>query len=360
MTNKNSSDDFIIKPLSPDFDIRMMRQLIAQWRVAGLTDSQIVKMQLLYFGEPAWMSLDKMYDCTRFNQIAEGMRFHCRNDFVELLLKCRGFGRIWKNETDGHTSKNLLAFYSPLWHKPNEEEMEQQDEEANMQDLQKQVEAGGCYNLTKDIYYKKKNIQKKNDHYLSNTHQLAPLNARAAAERERIVDQAARELISGIALNDDAYTQIVKPVNEKTQQLMPELYTNPKESHPTNLATRCFFNSYVYPYLMRHGEKLMKISTLEGRCCWLRNLMRLDFMQKNILLAVDETRQQLRLHAEELRRQHRPLSPYEYQDQASGQRFYDFIDPKDGSQKTEPIPRDAEKRPSATARWNKFTKEWKL
>lgn len=49
MTNKNSSDDFIIKPLSPDFDIRMMRQLIAQWRVAGLTDSQIVKMQLLYF-----------------------------------------------------------------------------------------------------------------------------------------------------------------------------------------------------------------------------------------------------------------------------------------------------------------------
>lgn len=368
MTNNHSNDDFIIKPLCPDFDIRMMRQLIAQWRVAGLTDSQIVKMQLLYFGEPAWMNLDKMYDCTRFIHIVKGMRFRTTTDFLEVLLKCKGFGCIWKNDQAEHTANNLLAFYSPLWHEMKEEHMkegcEHGEEEAALQKSDR-------YIPTNDIFNKKKNIQKKNISYISGRYDAMDgrsnaaagcqaLNARTAAERERIVDRAARELISGIALNDDAYTQIVKPIHEKTQQLMPELYTNPEEAHPANLATRCFFNSYVYPYLMQHGEKLMKITTLEGRCCWLRNLMQLDFMQKNILLAVDETRQQLKLHAEELRRQHRPLSPYEYQDQASGQRFYDFIDPKDGTQKTEPIPPDAEKRPSATARWNKFAKEWKL
>ena len=367
MTNKTLNDDFIIKPLSTDFDIRMMRQLIAQWRVAGLTDSQIVKMQLLYFGEPAWMNLDKMYDCTRFIHIVKGMRFRTTTDFLEVLLKCKGFGCIWKNDQAEHTANNLLAFYSPLWHELKEEDTkegcEHSGEEAALQKSDR-------YIPTNDIFNKKKNIQKKNISYINGRYDAMdgrsnaaagcqPLNARAAAERERIVDLAARELLSNIALNDDAYTLIVKPIQEKTQQLLPQLYNEPEESHPTNMATRCFFFSYVYPYLTQHGEKMMKIPTLEGRCSWLRNLIQLDFMQKNIQRAVNDTHQYLRLHAEEMRRQNRPISPHEYQDQASGQRFYDYTDPKDGSLKTEAIPQDAEERPSATARWNKFAHAWK-
>lgn len=360
MTKDTFNDDFIIKPISNSFDIIEMRQLIGQWRHAGLSDSHITKMQLLFFGEPAWMNLDKMYDSTRFQEMALGLKFHCRNDFLKVLIRCKGFGKIWQDDKQPHTPKNLMAFYTPLWHVPRGEEMDQQQEENGSE-----MQNGVCYIIDQDMINKKKNNKKKNISYYVSTHQNASADPQQSspapqpnAERERLVLQAAKDLLLGIAQNDDAYTQIVKPINELTERLIPDLYTNPEDPHPMNDATRLFFNQYVYPYLVKHGSKMMRITTIQGRVCWIRNLLQFKFMQQNIQRAVNDTRQYLALHAEEKRRQYRPLSPHEYQDRKTGERFYDFTDPKDQSLKTEPIPQEAEKRPSATARWNKFSKKW--
>ena len=64
MTNNTTSNasDFTIKPLTTSIDIITERQLLASWARAGLSDSQILKMLKLYFGEPAWMSMSKIYD----------------------------------------------------------------------------------------------------------------------------------------------------------------------------------------------------------------------------------------------------------------------------------------------------------
>ena len=61
MTNNTTSyaSDFTIKPLTTSVDIITERQLLASWARAGLSDSQILKMLKLYFGEPAWMNTDK-------------------------------------------------------------------------------------------------------------------------------------------------------------------------------------------------------------------------------------------------------------------------------------------------------------
>lgn len=137
MKNNTTSNDnrYTIQPLTTSIDIETERKLIASWHTSRLTDTQIRKMLMLYFGVPEWMNQQKLYDCNRFSQIATGLRFRSRQEFVELLLRCAGFGFIWKNKEKPHTGKNLLAFYTPIWHVCDEKDMvNEQDSDENLQD----------------------------------------------------------------------------------------------------------------------------------------------------------------------------------------------------------------------------------
>lgn len=347
MKNNTTSNDnrYTIQPLTTSIDIETERKLIASWHTSGLSDVQIRKMLMLYFGEPAWMNLQKLYDCNRFSQIATGLRFRSRQEFVELLLRCAGFGFIWKNKEKPHTDKNLLAFYTPIWHICDEKDMvNEQDSDENLQD--------NLGYINNNIYIIKKNNKKKNISKYVSPSQLAN-----SPEHEKKVEAAAKELIHFIGTDPDAYAKVVKPVNEITQKANPDLFTNPGDACPSNMATNIFFNNYLYPYLLTHSERMMKIQNILGRSCWLANLIKYDFMQKNIMRAVNDATKYLKLHAAEMMRQYRPISNFEYQDKASKQRFYD-TPRSDGTQEQHRIPQDAAPRPSGNAAWNKFSHTW--
>ena len=336
---------YTIQPLTTCIDINTERKLIASWHTSGLSDVQIRKMLMLYFGEPAWMNLQKLYDCNRFSQIATGLRFRSRQEFVELLLRCAGFGFIWKNKEEPHTGKNLLAFYTPIWHVCDETDMvNEQDSGENLQD--------NLGYINNNIYIIKKNNKKKNISKYVSPSQLAN-----SPEHKKKVEAAAKELIHFIGTDPDAYAKVVKPVNEITQKTNPDLFTNPGDACPSNMATNIFFNNYLYPYLLTHSERMMKIQDILGRSCWLANLIKYDFMQKNIMRAVNDATKYLKLHAAEMMRQYRPISNFEYQDKASKQRFYDTTR-SDGTQEQHRIPQDAAPRPSGNAAWNKFSHTW--
>ena len=347
MKNNTTSNDtcYTIQPLTTCIDIKTERKLIASWHTSGLSDVQIRKMLMLYFGEPAWMNLQKLYDCNRFSQIATGLRFRSRQEFVELLLRCAGFGFIWKNKEKPHTGKNLLAFYTPIWHVSDEKDMvNEQDSDENLQD--------NLGYINNNIYIIKKNNKKKNiSKYVS------PSYLANSPEHKKKVEAAAKELIHFIGTDPDAYAKVVKPVNEITQKANPDLFTNPGDACPSNMATNIFFNNYLYPYLLTHSERMMKIQDILGRSCWLANLIKYDFMQKNIMRAVNDATKYLKQHAAEMMRQYRPISNFEYQDKASKQRFYD-TPRSDGTQEQHRIPPDAAPRPSANATWNKFSHTW--
>ena len=347
MKNNTTSNDtcYTIQPLTTCIDIKTERRLIASWHTSGLSDVQIRKMLMLYFGEPAWMNLQKLYDCNRFSQIATGLRFRSRQEFVELLLRCAGFGFIWKNKEEPHTGKNLLAFYTPIWHVCDEKDMvNEQNSDENLQD--------NLGYINNNIYIIKKNNKKKNiSKYVS------PSYLANSPELKKEVEAAAKELIHYIGTNPDAYAKVVKPVNDITQKANPDLFTNPGDACPSNMATNIFFNKYLYPYLLTHSERLMKIQSILGKSCWLANLIKYDFMQKNIMRAVNDATKYLKLHAAEMMRQYRPISNFEYQDKASKQRFYDTTR-SDGTQEQHRIPQDAAPRPSGNAAWNKFSHTW--
>lgn len=346
MKNNTTSNDtcYTIQPLTTCIDIKTERKLIASWHTSGLSDVQIRKMLMLYFGEPAWMNLQKLYDCNSFSQIATGLRFRSRQEFVELLLRCAGFGFIWKNKEEPHTGKNLLAFYTPIWHVCDEKDMvNEQDSDENLQDN---------LGYNNNIYIIKKNNKKKNiSKYVS------PSYLANSPEHEKEVEAAAKELIHYIGTNPDAYAKVVKPVNDITQKANPDLFTNPEDACPSNMATNIFFNKYLYPYLLTHSERLMKIQSILGKSIWIANLIKYDFMQKNIMRAVNDATKYLKLHAAEIMRQYRPISNFEYQDKASKQRFYDTTR-CDGTPEQHRIPQDAAPRPSGNAAWNKFSHTW--
>lgn len=335
---------YTIQPLTTSIDIETERKLIASWHTSRLTDTQIRKMLMLYFGVPEWMNHQKLYDCNRFSDIVEGLRFHNRHDFVEILLRCSGFGFIWKNDEKPHTDQNLMAFYTPIWHISDEKDMgDNHDLNSSEQTLPPVI--------NNNIYNKKKNNKKKN------ISKNVTGSKTCSAEYEKEVEAAAKELLNYIGTDPDAYAKVVKPVNEITQKLNPNLYINPEDACPTNMATNTFFNDYLYPYLLKNSKVMMNIKNPVGKSCWLANLINIDFMQKNIMRAVNDATKYLKLHAAEMMRQYRPISNFEYQDKASKQRFYDS--PRsDGTQEQHRIPQDADPRPSGNATWNKFSHTW--
>lgn len=354
-TGYSAGNGFTIKPLTTTVDIKLVRRLMATWHTNGLTDSNIRKILLLYFGEPAWMNLDKVYDRNMFGQIAKGMNFHSRHSFIEAILKSTGFGFIWKDKRCYHTEQNLMAFYSPIWHvaKENEVENEQISDENSNENMQNGV---GLYN--NNNIYLKKNIKKKDNNIIgSRFAQKANQYDSYSAEQKKVIDAAAKELLTYIGTNPDAYATIVAPINEQTLKLMPELFVDMKAACPVTMATTRFFNAYLYPYLQEHSVTMLKILKLEWRSIWIKNLIQKDFMQKKISAAVSDIRLYLMQHAAEMIRQNRPVSAYEYQDKATEQRFYDVRN-KDGTSKQIRIPNEAPPRPSDSAAWNKFAKKW--
>lgn len=371
-TGYSAGNDFTIKPLTTTVDIKLVRRLMATWKTNGLTDTNIRKMMMLYLGEPAWMDLNKVYPCGNFYNISRGLRFGSKTDFLTILLRSKGFGYIWKDDKAEHNTKNLFAFYTPIWHEEKKEDMvvdNASEQPGNcgtapnatlIPASSTQNPASSTQNPANSVRYNslynniiKKNIKKKeNNNYVSaqNFQNFSP-------EQKARIEAAVKSLFNYIATDQDAYTNIVESINETTLKLMPELYIDEKAACPTTLATRQFFNAYLYPYLLEHSERMMKIPTLLGQSCWIRNLLKLDFMQKKIAAAVSDTRLYLMQHAAEMIRQNRPVSAYEYQDKATEQRFYDVRN-KDGTIKQIRIPNEAPPRPSDSAAWNKFAKKW--
>ena len=371
-TGYSAGNDFTIKPLTTSVDIKLVRRLMATWKTNGLTDTNIRKMMMLYLGEPAWMDLNKVYPCGNFYNISRGLRFGSKTDFLTILLRSKGFGYIWKDDKAEHNTKNLFAFYTPIWHEEKKEDMvvdNASEQPGNcgtapnatlIPASSTQNPASSTQNPANSVRYNslynniiKKNIKKKeNNNYVSaqNFQNFSP-------EQKVRIEAAVKSLFNYIATDQDAYTNIVESINETTLKLMPELYIDEKAACPTTLATRQFFNAHLYPYLLEHSERMMKIPTLLGQSCWIKNLIQKDFMQKKISAAVSDIRLYMMQHAAEMMRQNRPISAYEYQDKATEQRFYDVRN-KDGTIKQIRIPNEAPPRPSDSAAWNKFAKKW--
>ncbi len=348
---------YTLHPLTDEIDICWERQLLGAWHSAGLTDSLRLKMLKLYFGVPEWMDLNKIYPYHMFFQIAKGLKIRSTTDFLLILLRCKGFGLIWKDPNQEKVPRNLWGFYSPLWHLAKDAEMNIDSDDSQPQEAESTPER-----TTLNIEYNdsvKKNYNKKKD-YSKYVTQCTPEYSHAEIDKKVVED--AKSLFNYFATDEDAYNRIVKFVNEQSEKILPSLFIDTSLAHPMNLATTHFFNTYLWPYVLRHSKQLWSAKNNLGRSFWIENLIKKDFMQQNIYRACTDIERQLADDNLLRIRQNRPISVFEYQDQESGQRFYDIpaasVAQEGRACEQRRIPVDAPPRPSGNAVWNKFAKEW--
>ena len=156
---ENEEKKFTICPISNSIGCNDLMRLIVRWHTNGLTDHQILKILRIYMGVAEWMTLDKLYPCYNFGDIAKGLGFKCKTDFLEVLLLATGFGLIWKDRRMGKTPANLEAFYTPLWHVAKEEEINGEN------DGEKEGKFPELRMLDYDTHLKKKYINLKSATY---------------------------------------------------------------------------------------------------------------------------------------------------------------------------------------------------
>ena len=316
-----------------------LRQLLGSWKRAGLSYAQIFKMQKLYLGETGWMDQKGEYPRNNFYEVARGLKFDSVSELIACIKRCKGFGLVWMCKQHDRID-NLLGLFSELWYVPSKDE---------------------------DVTYSAVCCRDNNNYNnINNKYSYKDNNINGSSQRS--AEQALSEFLLYLTADSGAYDAIVKPINERTEQMMPELKVEEgdvsqgdggqqAQARPVNAATQVFLKKYLGGYFIGQGNRFTNGTNI-GRKIWVQNLMRYPFMQRNIANAVADVRAELSRNAMLLARGYHPLSPHEYKDKLSGQRFYDRIDPEDGSTIVEHIPDDAPPRPSAEARWDKFDKKW--
>ena len=322
-----------IKPIVDSVSVEEMRTLIIRWHQAQLTDKQFIKMEQLFLGVPCWMTEEGVYPSMHFLDISKHFKFKSLARFILCITKCAGFGFIWNSEN--HAPENLLAFYSPLWYQPSPERQRRVAAHNNI-----------FNNNSKNINYTENNIIKYNSNTIHHT-----MDGNEAVELKSQITS----FIDFLCQDDDAYNAFTKDINLQMETALPVLKSvESTDKHPVNIATRRFLDVHLTRHFQVNADKFRHARHNQGRLFWLQNLRRFPCIQTYIKSSIEEIRALMAKDQDVILRQNRPLSPHEYQDLASGQRFY--YSPSGAERKR--IPAEAPPRPSATAEWNKFAKEW--
>ena len=355
-TTNNQRQKLQPKPL----DTIALRQVLGSWKRAGLSYAQIYKLQKLYLGETGWMDLQGVYPRNNFYEIAMGLKFKSISEMITCAKRCKGFGFVWMGKLHDKIDA-LSGIFSELWYEPSK------DEEITYP----------------EVFRRDNNNININNNISSNNKYI---NGGTPPSAEQVYSEFLLYLVS----DQGAYDGIVKPINEQTERMMPELRVEQSGQQvqpggasglqvdasaqqvgasaqqvdasvqpnlrPVNAATELFLRKYLGQYMVSQGRKFVN-GTHVGRKIWVQNLMRYPFMQRNVANAVADIRAQMQNDALVIARTYHPLSKFEFTERNSGRRFYDRPDGQ-GKTTVELIPQEAPPRPSALALWDRFGKEW--
>lgn len=366
-----------LKPLSTSVNAAMLHRMLLHWKQAEVSPVQINKMLQLYLGEYNWMDATGKYPYVNFSEMRKCLNFSSIESFLKCLIKCKGFGFIF--DKNGHSYKNITAFYSPLWHSTSDGTYY----EVTNADLNFAIAKKKKEHLQND-----ENSHQIDDHTMNNNYNNINNNIHSMVSksesnlkrqdnsRETLPENcnldAIKEFIEKLPSDAAACQIIIKPINEYTEQKFPTLKACCYEaSNDSNLdcndcpasstilpnpATLRFLSHYLLTYLNARA-KTYATRDHDGRIYWISNLIKYDFMHKMMDRAVSDFIKQHGGSERAMQQQNRPLSPYEYQDPLTHQRLYDFTN-QAGKQCQARIPANAAPRPSDTVYWNKFSKTW--
>lgn len=338
-----------IKALKQTVSIGETQKMIHQWKARGVNDPTITKLLDLYLGMPAYMNAQGIYPLCNFYDIRVSLRISYTSALVESVKRCQSFGLVW-DET--HTK--IIAFYSPLWYRKEEEKSQDPAHDPAQDSAQDSAFDNN------NIIYNINNIYPPED---SREGYPAGNEARnpAAEGGEKAPSEIPPETPDGEKISSPAaefFHRLNATPEEKQQVLVPLIDHIAAAHHYTRPRALQGLVILVNHFLIPHFDAIPRFAQTShtGRIIWLQNLMKTRHGQGLVGQAIARLGKELTRGLEEKRRklrEFRPVSPFEWKDPDNGIRYYD--DPIDG--KVE-IPRDAPPRPAETAIWNVLSHEW--
>lgn len=299
-----------MKPIKNSIPIRELQTLLRQWRRKGLKETALLKVLELYLGLPNYMNEHGEYPVHNFYVLSVCLKFRTVYMMIEAVKRSGSFG--WEA---GENKANMSCFYSPLW---------------------KEVSTDSPAELPADL---PANLQLGNNIYnnISSPSEINP-------------SEEGRKFFHEINANPAEKAEVLQPLIAWFQQQEPGL---PREEACADVVH--LVNELLIPHFIAQ-EKFLRMKH-NGRLAWLRNLLKTSH-GRELLKKAAEAGKQRRLSQKqqalaEVKRNNRPLSPYEWTDPVSGTRFYE-----DASEGVVTIPKEAPPRPNDTAFWNIFKKSW--
>lgn len=294
-----------MKPLKNTVSIRELQTLLRRWRNKGLREAALLKVLELYLGLPDYMNERGEYPVHFFYEISMSLKFRTVTYMLESVKLSGSFGWV-----EGDNRMNVSAIYSPLWKAVAEKPA---DLHANVQE--------GNINDT------------KND---------SPSEKNPSEEGKRFFHE--------INVNPKEKAEILTPLIAFFEQ------QEPGTTHEEACADVVYLvNELLIPHFIAQ-EKFLRMKH-NGRLAWLRNLLRTSHGKELMKKAAEAGRQRRGLQKQqalaEVRKNNRPLSPYEWMDPTTGTRFYD--DAVEGRVR---IPPEAPPRPGERAFWNVIQQCW--
>lgn len=353
-----------------------MLALRVRWAERRINDATAYKLERLYFGDPALLDVKGYYARTDWNAIRRTLGFGSVESMVNTIKQCGDFQMI---DGVGFTSRWLLSH-------SDENQGQRADLFASVDEGETAKEIGQAFaqngafgqNLAQSTTPSgqgncQKRVEASREARTVDSSLLTIGSINRGCQGEEEGDVESDEMNEGFGekgasffhwLRDEANeagAEFIRSLKERFFVLDPTLQTDADQQEMVDV----LIDQFLIPYM--DGRKDMLRRNRRGRLPWLRNLMKEGFGMNMCCQTLKKVREQHRIAYEASRREldarrraNRPISPYEYMDEASGTRLYD--DPRNPvALAAEPIrlPAYAPPRPSATAFWHPLRRQWK-
>lgn len=323
-----------------------LQKMIHVWKSRHITDSTVSKLLELYLGLTGYMNSQKVYPQENFYEIRNSLRFATTRALVEAVKCSRSFPFV----TDPATGA-VKAFWSPLY---RDADAEIHTEPAS--GLSAQTFAQTFVPTDNNINNIYNTLSNERTSTGSSSPKDIPSEENSPQEEKYLPNKAEADSPA------EFFHRINEDPEQKARILLPLIgYFQQQEKTDRSQACRtlvCLVNEQLIPYFTAHPQFLNTAHA--GRLIWLGNLLKSSYGSRMLGEAMrssrrkreQEMQEKSREQLDELRSFH-PVSPHEWTDRESEQRFYD-------GHEEGPIliPADAPPRPTSTAQWNVLSKEW--
>ena len=348
------------------FSVTVLQKEMNRWNRLKIADLCCYKLLRLYIGMPEFLDESGIYPMNEIYHISVKIYNKQGRKLLQLIEKSGSFKFLVDTQT-----QQCVGFFSPAtlllddletYHPKNPEFL--QLPVVNFCTLQKMT-ATQKKTTPHNKYYVLDSLTHQDNHFQNpSTKECLTAPGEENSWDQWFVKSASQKKKAPTDYGDaeEFFRQLFQPGKTQKDFLEPQRVLLMRRFHlnreEADIEVGYFIDHYLIPHF--NAASTFRSTPFAGRCAWLQHILNQHYIQGQLddshRACLDTIAALRRQHAEQQRKaqyEYRPLSAYEWTHPQTGQRYY--RDPDDG---VIDLPAEAPARPTATARWNPYTRTW--